>query len=1056
MLKSYLKKIFKIANQGDAREESYYATLAALMNKLAESFGKSKIHITTLPKSTEAGNPDFRVWDGKQHIVGYIEAKAPTIENLDLIERSEQLKRYRNTFPNLILTNFFEFRLYRNGILANKASIARPFIVHKLKTIPPVEKEPDFTKLMEAFYSFSLPKVYNAKNLAIELAKRTSFLKDEVIAEELAEEEKTGKGVIFGFYEAFRQFLISGLSKEDFADLYSQTITYGLFAARMRAKKGFNRKLAYDNIPRTIGILRDVFRFISLEDVPAQMEWIIDDIAEVLSVADVNKLLQDYFREGKGKDPVVHFYETFLAEYDPKTRERRGVYYTPEPVVSYIVHSLHHILKDRFGKADGIASDTVTVLDPASGTLTFLAEAAKLALNEFVSKYGEGDRKGFIKDHILKNFYAFELMMAPYAVGHLKMSFLLEELGCSLQKDDRFKLYLTNTLDMEELEQTSLPGMSSLSEESHLAGKVKKEQPILVILGNPPYSGHSANKGKWINQLLKEGYTHKNGIKDDGYYRVDGKPLGEKNPKWLQDDYVKFIRFAQWKIDQAGEGVLGFITNHSYLDNPTFRGMRESLMKSFDEIYLLDLHGNSLKKEKCPDGSKDENVFDIRQGTAIALFIKNRNNDKDRKVFHSELWGMRKEKYDWLSNNDINSTKWREITPKSEFYFFVPRDEKLLELYEKSPKITDIFPVNSVGIVTARDKFVIDTDKKILKRRIRMFCDEKISEELIGEPYKLKDKSNWNLKSAREKLRNDKGWENSFAQILYRPFDIQWIFYHDVLVERSRRNIMRHMKFDNLGLITTRFVFRKAIGFHHAFLTKRIIDINQIQSPGTAQLFPLYLYPDPDKKDLFSHLEESKERKPNISKKIFSALSETYKTKPKPEDIFYYIYAVFYSNTFRTKYAEFLKTDFPRVPFTKDKRLFKKLAEYGKRLADLHLMPACASHADKQSPDLDSPVAKFQGTGDKRVDKIKYDKEGERVYINNDQYFEGLEENVWEYRIGGYQVCNKWLKDRKGKVLSLDDIKHYCKVATAIKHTINIQKSIDEIYNEAEKDLIGF
>jgi len=1058
MLKSYLENIFEITNQGDAREESYYATLAALMNKLAESFGKGKIHITTLPKSTEAGNPDFRIWDGRQHIVGYIEAKAPTIENLDSIEETEQLKRYRNTFPNLILTNFFEFRLYRSGILVNKASIARPFIVHQLKTMPPVEKEPDFLKLIEEFYSFSLPKVYNAKNLAIELAKRTRFLKDEVIAEELAEEEKTGKGFILGFYEAFRQFLISGLSKEEFADLYSQTITYGLFAARMRSKNGFNRKLAYDNIPSTIGILRDIFRFISLEDVPAQMEWIIDDIAEVLLVADVNKLLQDYFREGKGKDPVVHFYETFLAEYDPKTRERRGVYYTPEPVVSYIVRSLHHILKNRFGRVDGMASDTVTVLDPASGTLTFLAEAAKLAVDEFTAKYGDGDKEGFIREHILKNFYAFELMMAPYAVGHLKMSFLLEELGCSLRKDDRFKLYLTNTLEMEELEQTSLPGMVSLSEESRLAGKVKKEQPVLAIMGNPPYSGHSANKGEWIDQLLKEGYTHENGIKDDGYYSVDGKPLGEKNPKWLQDDYVKFIRFGQWKIDQAGEGVLGFITNHSYLDNPTFRGMRRSLMNSFDEIYLLDLHGNSLKKEKCPDGSKDENVFDIRQGTAITLFIKTkdlsasnaqpgRNSENGRKIFHSEIWGLRKEKYDWLINNDIATTKWQEIAPKSEFYLFVPRDERLLELYEGSPKITDIFPVNSVGIITARDKFVIDANKKALERRIRMFCDEKVPDELIGETYKLKDKSNWKLKTAREKVRNDGDWENSFAQILYRPFDIQWIFYNDVLVERSRRNVMRHMMQENLGLVTSR---QTQSEFRHIFITNKLVEFNLTGTAGkygSGYLFPLYLYPDSDQKDLLSHLEESKERKPNISEKIFSALSETYKTKPSPEDIFYYIYAVLYSNTYRTKYAEFLKTDFPRVPFTKDERLFKKLAEYGKRLADLHLM---------QSPKLDSPVVKFQGTGDKRIDKIKYDKEGERVYINNDQYFEGLEENAWQYRIGGYQVCNKWLKDRKGKVPSLDDIKHYCKIATAIKHTINIQKSIDEIYNEAEKDLIGF
>ena len=1046
MLKSYLKKIAKIANQGDAREESYYASLEELLGKLAQSFGKGKIHITTLPKSTEAGNPDFRVWDGKQHVVGYVEAKAPTVENLDSIEVSEQLKRYRGTFPNLILTNFFEFRLYRNGVLVEKALIARPFIVHKLKTIPPLEKESDFTKLMEAFYSFSLPKVYNAKNLAIELAKRTRFLKEEVIVEELAEEEKAGNGFILGFYDAFSQFLISGLSKEDFADLYSQTITYGLFAARMRAKNGFNRKLAYDNIPRTIGILRDVFRFVSLEDVPVQMEWIIDDIAEVLSVADVNKLLQEYFREGKGKDPVVHFYETFLAEYDPKTREKRGVYYTPEPVVSYIVRSLHHILKDRFGKADGMASNSVTVLDPASGTLTFLAEAAKLAVDEFASKYGEGDKEGFIKEHILKNFYAFELMMAPYAVGHLKMSFLLEELGYKLQKDDRFKLYLTSTLDMEDLEQTSLPGMASLSEESRLAGKVKKEQPILVILGNPPYSGHSANKGEWIDLLLKKGYTQKNGIKDDGYYRVDGKPLQEKQTKWLQDDYVKFIRFGQWKIDQAGEGVLGFITNHSYLDNPTFRGMRESLMNSFNEIYLLDLHGNSLKKEKCPDGSKDENVFDIRQGTAIALFIKNRNNDKNRKVFHSELWGIRKEKYDWLTNNDTTTTKWQEIAPKSESYFFVPRDEKLLELYEKSLKITDIFPVNSVGVVTARDKFAIDFDKNVLKRRITMFRNQSMPDELIKQTFKLKDTSTFKLRKSRETLSKDKNWEQYFSEILYRPFDKRYIYYTDIVVERPLLKVMQHMIRDNFGLILPKRVETK-IPWSHVLCANVLVEHVTVSLKTIDYIFPLYLYPDPDQNDLFSHLKESKERKPNINEKIFSALSETYKTKPKPEDIFYYIYAVFYSNTYRSKYAEFLKTDFPRVPFTKDNRLFKKLAEYGKHLADLHLM---------RSPELDSPVVKFQGTGDKRVDKIKYDKKGERVYINKDQYFEGLKENIWEYRIGGYQVCDKWLKDRKERILSLDDVKHYCKVATAVEHTINIQKSIDGIYNEAEKKLIDF
>ena len=569
MLKSYFKKIFEVGKTGDAREESYYSTLEDLLKIYGDSIEKKKFHITTLPKKTEAGNPDFRVWDGRQHIVGYIEAKAPTLEHLDQIETTDQLKRYLHIFPNLILTNFFEFRLYRDGSLIDKVSISRPFLLHKLKTTPLVENETNFLKLLERFFSFSLPKVYDAKTLAIELAKRTRFLRDEVVMQELKEEESHGKGFISGFYEAFRQYLIRGLSKEEFADLYSQTITYGLFAARTRSENGFNRKLAYDNIPRTIGILRDVFKFISLEDLPQQMEWIIDDISEVLAVTDVRNILHQYFHEGKGKDPVVHFYETFLTEYDPKTRKKRGVFYTPEPVVSYIVRSLHNILKDHFNRQDGFASGAVTVLDPAAGTLTFLAEASKLAVEEFVSKYGEGGKENLIREQILKNFYAFELMMAPYAVGHLKMSFLLEELGYRLKKDDRFKLYLTNTLEMEELAQTELPGMVSLSEESHSAGKVKKEQPILVILGNPPYQGISANlsekeviieKGrKYITRYLIQ--------KDNGWYKlvpqtknanrkikvkqktwigeliehykiINGQWLKEKNPKWLQDDYV--------------------------------------------------------------------------------------------------------------------------------------------------------------------------------------------------------------------------------------------------------------------------------------------------------------------------------------------------------------------------------------------------------------------------------------------------------------------------------------------------------------------------------------
>jgi len=1046
MLKSYLKKIFNIANRGDAREESYYSTLEGLLKKYTESVGKKSIQITTLPKKTEAGNPDFRIWDGKQHIVGYIEAKAPGVEDLDEIEYSEQLKRYRHTFPNLILTNFFEFRLYRNGALTDKVPIGRPFIVYKLKAIPPVEKKSEFLKLLEKFFSFSLPRFYNAKTLAIELAKRTRFLKDEVITEELKEEERIKKGFILGFYEAFKKYLISGLSKEEFANLYSQTITYGLFAARTRSHNGFNRKLAYDSIPHTIGILRDVFKFISLGDLPQQMGWMIDDISEVLAVTDVSNILHQYFYEGKGKDPIVHFYETFLAEYDPKTREKRGVYYTPESVVSYIVRSLNYILKNHFNRKDGFADESVTVLDPAAGTLTFLAEAAKLAVEEFVSKYGEGGKANFIKEHILKNFYAFELMMAPYAVGHIRMSFLLEELGYKLKENDRFKLYLTNTLDMEELAQTEFPGITSLSEESHLAGKIKKEQPILVILGNPPYSGISANKGKWIDDLLKKGYIRFDGSKDDGYYRVDGKPLGERK-LWLQDDYVKFIRFAQWKIDQTGGGAIGIITNHSYLDNPTFRGMRQSLMESFNEIYVLDLHGNSLKKEKCPDGSKDENVFDIRQGVAIAIFIKKKDK-KECTVYHSEIWGLRQAKYEWLSKNDIKTTKckWEKLSPTSPYYFFVSRKEKGREMYEKYWKVTDIFPMNVTGIVTARDKFVIDFDRNTLKRRIEMFRDLSMPDEIAKQAFKLKDTRGWKFAEARKELAKNKSWDTCFAKILYRPFDIRDIYYTRRMVDWPRPEVMCHMLQENLGLVTVRQVAEGI--FNHVFVTDNIIESRvTLSNKGIAFLFPLYLYRDIDKKDLFSQAEEPKERQPNINPEIFATLSEIYKKEPTPEEIFYYIYAVLYSNIYRIQYAEFLKIDFPRIPFTKDCKLFSKMAGYGKKLVDLHLL---------KSTELNPLIAKFEGRGNNKVEKLKYDEEKKRVYINKSQYFEGIVREVWQYQIGGYQVLNKWLKDRKRRTLSLEDIKHYCRIVTSLQKTIKIQQEIDNAYLEVEKGALSF
>jgi len=1043
LLEQYLKNLTDTAKRGDAREESYYKHLDELIKQYAEINKIKNVDVTILPKKTEAGNPDFRIWDGKNHITGYIEAKDPSITNLDYIEGTEQLERYLSTFPNVILSNFYEFRLYRDGQCMAQAMIGRSVIAKRLQTAPPLENIDKFKELFDLFFSFSLPKVQTARSLAIELAKRTRFLRDEVIAVELEENSSKGHKQIIGFFEAFKTYLIGTLTEKQFADLYAQTITYGLFAARTRVPTGrddFNRRLAFDFIPHTIGILRDVFRFISLEEPPKSLQIIVDDIAEILNVADANKILHEYHRTGKGSDPIIHFYETFLATYDPAIRERRGVYYTPEAVVGYIVRSIHAILKSHFDLADGLASEEVKLLDPAGGTLTFPAEAIRLAADEFKGKYGAGGLHHWISKHILANFYAFELMMAPYTVGHLKIGFIFDELGYKMADDERFKLYLTNTLEMEEIKQIAIPGLSSLSEESHLAGKVKKEQPVLVVLGNPPYSGLSANINKWTERLLKEDIDG-----TQSYYKMDGQPLGEKK-LWLQDDYVKFLRFAQWKIQTSGYGMVGMITNHSYLDNPTFRGMRQSLMKTFDEIYILDLHGNSLKKETTPSGGKDENVFDIRQGVAIALFIKNKKA-KAPKVFHLDKYGLREEKYDWLDQNEFIEKNYLEIKPASPWYFFIPRNTSHIQQYLEWKKINEIFNQSTVGFVSGRDSMTIAFDEHDIWTRINNFI--RLDVETARQSYDLgKDSRDWKVNYALEDLKNSGPSRELIKKVLYRPFDMRFTYYTGNsrgFYSSPQRSTMRHMLEENIGLTVGRQV-KASRDWRHCLISDSIIESSFISNKTSeiTYILPLYLYPDKSKKDLFS--QHQTEKVPNIPPALFDKLEAVYEQKPTPEEILYYIYGVFYSNIYRETYAEFLKIDFPRVPFTANYELFKKLGELGKELADLHLL---------KSPALDPPIAKYQGDGtNDRIDKISYKEDEQCIYINADKYFEGIAPQVWNYHIGGYQVLQKYLKDRKAR--NMDDAPRYCRIVTALSKTIEIQKKIDEIYPEAEKELIQF
>ena len=1042
---TYFKHLTAIVRQGDAREESFYPALAEMLKEMARSAGKTDVHVTTLPRPTEGGNPDFRLWNGTDRIIGYIEAKKPAEERLDIIEDSEQLKRYRATFPNLILTNFLEFRLYRNGDLVETVLAGRPMVLNALSKTPPLEKPDELYALLDRFFDFVLPQTFTAESLAIELAKRTRLLRN-VINEQFQHEQEVsqpaapGNGILSSFFEAFQTYLIGSMTPEDFADLFAQTITYGLFVARTRAGDSFNRRVAFDNIPHTIGVLRDLFRFISLDDLPDPLAWCVDDLAEVLSVADAQGILDRYYREGKGSDPIVHFYETFLGQYDPDERERRGVYYTPEPVVGYIVRSLHGLLKMEFSKHDGLASDGVTLLDPAAGTMTFVARAAQQAVAEFEAKYGSGGRADFIRRHILRNFYALELMMAPYAVGHLKMSFFLNELGHRLTDDERMPFYLTNTLDTEELEQSRLPGLSALAEESRLAGVVKQKTPILCILGNPPYSYHSSNRGNWITGLIAD------------YKKVDGEVVG-KNSRGLQDDYVKFLRFAQWKIEQAGCGAVGMITNHSYLDNLTFCGMRRSLMRTFDDIYVLDLHGNALKRESCPDGSPDKNVFDIRQGVAIAFFVK-RGSDRyaEAIVHYAELYGTRESKYVYLDAHDCGHTKWRELTPHSPSYLFVPRDDSLEANYLRFTSVSEVFSESVVGLFTARDNLTIRWSAEDAWKTVTVFS--RMDPELAREGYKLgNDTQDWKVPMAQKDLLDPGLMREKVVPILYRPFDVRYTYYTGRsrgFICRPRPSFMRHMLAgENLALITSRLT--KGESFGHALVTEHIAEkiLLSSKTSNNAFLFPLYLYPSADPSDLFSRHKVS-ERQPNLKPDLIAALLTAYGGEPSPEAILHYIYAVLYAPTYRAKYAEFLRMDFPRVPFTSDGDLFAQLAAFGKRLKDLHMLT---------SPELNPPTCRFNGAGHSVVAKTKaqgyrYEANEQRMYINKAQYFGPIPLEIYEYRIGGYQVCHKWLQDRKERRLDLDDIRTYCWIVTAIGLTITIQEQIDALYLEAERHFL--
>lgn len=1016
----YIKQIDAALKAGNATEHTHRPALKALLEGLGDN-----ITATNEPQRIECGSPDYVVTRGSVPL-GYVEAKDVGAD-LDKISESEQLRRYRGSLRNLVLTDYLEFRLYRNGELVQSGRLARPQKNGALRRESGGDAQVE--TLLRWFFTADVPTVASPRELAERMARLACLLHD-LIREVFKHEGR--RGDLHAQYDAFCTVLIGDLSVDQFADMYSQTIAYGLFAARCNhAGHGFTRQHAGHELPKTNPFLRKLFNTIAGADLDDRIAWAVDDLAELLARADMEAILEDFGRATRQEDPVVHFYETFLAAYNPKLREMRGVYYTPEPVVDYIVRSVDLLLIQDFGLKDGLAhkgkvkqiletphgkqktkqieTHRVQILDPACGTGTFLHAVVAQIRSKFTG--ARGLWPAYVAEHLLPRLYGFELLMAPYAVAHMKLGLQLQESGYDFAADQRLRVFLTNSLE-EAHEFSGMPLFAQwLAEEADAASEVKRTAPIMVVLGNPPYSGHSANKGKWIEHLMED-------------YKQSPELKKPAQAKWLSDDYVKFMRFAQWRIQQTGYGILGFITNHGWLDNPTFLDMRASLMATFDAIYVLDLHGNSKKRETAPDGGKDENVFDIQQGVAISLFVKRGAGEGATEISHAELWGSREDKYAWLAQHSVDNTPWRAFTPPAPRRFFVPQDEGLLSEYERGWSIVEVMNQNgdpAPGIVTTHDEFAISwTREEAIAKVERMLATS--SEEEARSIWRLCSQNQWNYDRAKLELASGE-WRDSVIPILYRPFDVRWTVYNRNVAVHRRERVMNHLLRPNLAIITARS--NKSPQPDHIFCADIPVETKCGESTTQSTTIPLWIYTEAG---LFG---DDGEKRFNFSLSFLAALKDRISgLHANPEDVLAYIYSILWSPGYRARYGAFLRRDFPRIPLPANAALFKKLVALGHELMDLHLLRSVGP----KEPDY--PVA-----GNNRVDDVRF--LSERIYINAEQYFDDVSEAVWETRIGGYQVAHKWLKDRKGRMLTFDELSHYRRIIAALYETLRLQAKID-------------
>jgi len=1038
-INEYLQKVNQLFKSGISTEHSYRPDLRNLLESLLPG-----IVVTNEPSRIECGAPDY-ILTRKNIPVGYIEAK-DVGKDLNGKDLKEQLDRYRQSLDNLILTDYLTFQLYRNGEFVSQIKIA-DIVPGKIVTKP--ENFKAFEDLIVNFASFAGQTIKSASKLSVMMAAKARLMASVIDSALSGSQATTGSNLfeeanntLHDQMNAFKQVLIHDITTKDFADIYAQTIAYGMFAARLHdpTLEDFSRQEAAQLIPSSNPFLRKLFQYIAGYDLDDRIKWIVDDLADIFQHTDVAEILKDFGKATQQTDPMIHFYETFLSEYNPALRKSRGVWYTPEPVVNFIVRAVDDILKEEFGLSEGLADTSkikvkvpvqgkmveqevhrVQVLDPACGTGTFLAEVIRQVHRKFEGQ--EGIWSQYVEDHLLPRLNGFEILMASYAMAHLKLELLLQETGYKPTRQQRLKVYLTNSLE-EHHQDTGTLFASWLSQEANEANHVKRDTPVMVVLGNPPYSVSSSNKGEWIQNLIAD-------------YKKD---LNEKKLN-LDDDYIKFIRFGQYFIEKNGEGILAFISNNSFIDGITHRQMRKNLLESFNKIYILDLHGNAKKKETALDGSSDQNVFDIMQGVSINIFVKTDKNKKYKfsTVYEYDLWGERQSKYNELIKSSVCDFKWKDINYSEPYYFYTPKNFEQSNDYNLGFDLNTLFILKNTGIQTKRDNLVYSFTSHECENIISDF--KTLDCQQIRYKYRLPDDGrDWSIDWAKNDIVKHVGM---FCDVLYHPFDFRKTYftgYSKGFMAYPRSPIMNNALKENVLLLCVRNSRRGNV--NNYFLTNNIVDKDGISPFDNCKFFPIYQYID--------HLENStlygqEERIPNLNESIINQLIEKLDLQFSQEkdlnlntfspiDLLDYIYAILYSTTYREKYKEFLKIDFPRIPYPKNQETFWKFVQLGGDLRQIHLL---------ESPVVERFITFYPVTGNNEVGKVKY--EDEKVWINDNQYFDHVPQIAWEFYIGGYQPAQKWLKDRKGRQLSFEDVRHYQKIIVALVETDRIMKEIDKI-----------